>query len=365
MKGSQLGATESGNNWIGFIITHSPGPTLMVQPTVEVAKRVSKQRLGPLIDATPVLRERVAAHRSRDSGNTIFVKEFRGGLLILTGANSGAGLRSMPIRYLFCDEIDEYPGDVDDQGDPVSLAEERTATFSRRKIFLVSTPTIRGLSRIEREFLASDQRRYFVPCPECGHFDWIRWENIRWEPGQPETARLACLECGSLIEERHKADMLARGEWRALKPGPGRSVGFHLSALYSPLGWRSWAEVARKFLEVKDDVARFKTWWNTVLGETWEERGEGAEPEAVLERVERYPAEVPAGVGVLVGSVDVQGDRLEAQVKGFGAAEESWLVAYTQIHGDPAQEKVWLDLDRFLRREFLHESGQRVKSLTL
>jgi phage terminase large subunit GpA-like protein len=361
MKGAQIGGTECGNNWIGYVIHHAPAPILVVQPTVEVAKRVSKQRIAPMIESTPALRERVKEARAKDSGNTTFVKEFDGGLLIMTGANSGAGLRSMPIRYLFMDEVDEYPGDVDGQGDPVALAEKRTTTFSRRKVFLVSTPTIKGLSRIEREFLASDQRHYFVPCPHCGHMDWIRWENIRWSERQPETASLVCIACGAFIEERHKIDMLARGEWRATAPSSRLTAGFHLSSLYSPLGWKSWTECVAEFLEVKEDPFRLKTWVNTVLGETWEERGDSVEPDAVLARIERYPAEVPRGVGILVASVDVQGDRLECKVKGYGAGEESWLIAVTQFHGDPGTTPVWFELDRFLQQTFTHESGQKLK----
>jgi len=230
MKGAQIGGTEIGFNWLGFIIHHCPGPALMVQPTVEIAKRVSKQRLAPSIEETPVLRERVAEARSRDSGNTMFVKEFPGGLLILTGANSAVGLRSMPIRYLFMDEVDGYPGDVDGEGDPVSLAEKRTDTFSRKKIFMVSTPKIKGFSRIESEYLSTDQRRYFVPCPHCGNYDWIRWPNIQWEEGLPDTARLLCESCGSLIEERHKTWMLERGQWKATAERNGRTAGFIRSA---------------------------------------------------------------------------------------------------------------------------------------
>jgi phage terminase large subunit GpA-like protein len=361
MKGAQIGATECGNNWLGYLIHHAPAPTLYVEPTVEVAKRVSKQRIAPMIEATPALRGRVAASRSRDSGNTMFVKEFEGGLLIITGANSGSGLRSMPIRNLFMDEVDEYPGDVDGQGDPVSLAEKRTTTFARRKVFLVSTPTIKGLSRIEREFLASDQRRYFVPCPHCAHMDWIRWPNIRWEDRKPETAKLYCECCGGLIEERHKTRMLERGEWRPTAEGDGQTVGFHLSGLYSPLGWKSWKECVQEFIQAKDDPFRLKTWINTVLGESWEERGDSVEPDHVLARAEHYPAEVPNGVGILVAGVDVQGDRLEAAVHGFGAGEESWLIAWTQIHGDPGRDETWRELDRFLfTQKFEHESRQKV-----
>lgn len=361
MKGAQVGGTECGNNWIGYVIHHAPAPMLMVQPTVEVAKRVSKQRIAPMIEATPALRERVAESRSRDSGNTTFVKEFDGGLLIMTGANSGAGLRSMPIRYLFMDEVDEYPGDVDHQGDPVLLAEKRTTTFARRKVLLVSTPTLKGLSRIERAFLASDQRRYFVPCPDCGHMDWIRWENIRWTERDASSAQLACLGCGVLIDEHHKHAMLARGEWRATAAGDGQTAGYHLSGLYSPLGWKSWAECVAEFLSAKDDPSELKGWVNTVLGETWEERGDSVEPEGILARAERFAAEVPNGVGVLVAAVDVQADRLECKVKGYGSAEESWLIALTQFHGDPSRSQVWFELNQFLRTEFTHASGQKLR----
>ncbi|HEY6110563.1 MAG TPA: phage terminase large subunit family protein [Gemmatimonadales bacterium] len=357
MKGAQVGATECGNNWIGYVIHHAPAPFLMVTPTVELAKRASKQRIAPMIEATPVLRERVSPSRARDAGNTTFVKEFDGGLLILTGANSGAGLRSMPIRDLFCDEVDEYPGDVDAQGDPVSLAEKRTITFARRKIFLVSTPTLKGLSRIEREFEASDQRRYYVPCPFCGHMDWIRWENIRFEEHQPKTARLACTACNALIEERHKTDMLAGGVWRAT--AQSETAGFHLSGLYSPLGWKSWAECVEELLSSKDDRHRLKTWINTVLGETWEELGDSIDVGSLAARREVYPAEVPDGVGALVAAVDVQGDRLEVTVKGYGHAEESWLIAWTQLYGDPGLEEVWRELDAFLGQPWTCASGQQ------
>lgn len=163
MAGAQVGKSETGNNWLGYVIHHAPGPMLLVQPTVDTAKRFSKQRLAPMIEETPILHERIAANASRDGGNSMMTKEFQGGVLIITGANSAAGLRSMPVRYLFLDEVDAYPSDVDGEGDPVQLAEKRTTTFSRRKVYLCSTPTIKDVSRIEREFNASDQRRYFVP----------------------------------------------------------------------------------------------------------------------------------------------------------------------------------------------------------
>lgn len=170
MKGAQIGGTEAGNNWVGYIIDQASGPMLVVQPTVEMGKRWSKGRLAPLIEDTLCLRGKVKAPRSRDSGNTVQSKEFPGGIVVITGANSAVGLRSMPVRYLFLDEVDAYPPDADSEGDPLTLAIQRTATFARRKIFIVSTPTIKGLSRIEKEFEETDQRYFFVPCPFYGHF---------------------------------------------------------------------------------------------------------------------------------------------------------------------------------------------------
>lgn len=209
MKAAQVGATEAGNNWIGFAIHQAPGPMLAVQPTVELAKRNSRQRIDPLIDESPELRERVKPARSRDAGNTMLSKEFAGGILIMTGANSAVGLRSTPARYIFLDEVDAYPASADEEGDPVTLAEARSLTFAhRRKVFLVSTPTIRGLSRIEREFEASDQRRFFVPCPHCQQMQWLKFERLRWQKGRPETAEYHCEGCETPIAEHHKTAML-------------------------------------------------------------------------------------------------------------------------------------------------------------
>ena len=170
MKAAQVGATEGANCFIGFVIHQAPGPMLAVQPTVELAKRNSRQRIDPLIEESAALRSLVRPARSRDSGNTMLSKEFAGGILIMTGANSAVGLRSIPARYILLDEVDAYPASADEEGDPVTLAEARSLTIAhRRKVLLISTPTVRGFSRIERECDASDQRRYFVPCPHCGH----------------------------------------------------------------------------------------------------------------------------------------------------------------------------------------------------
>lgn len=363
MAGAQLGKSETGNNWLGYVMHHAPGPMLLVQPTVDTAKRFSKQRLAPMIEETRVLRDLVAANVSREGGNSMMTKEFTGGVLIITGANSAAGLRSMPIRYLFLDEVDAYPADVDGEGDPVQLAEKRTTTFARRKVFLCSTPTIKDVSRIEREFLTSDQRRYFVPCPHCGHKQWLRWAQIKWHDDDPQTAAYACEECGVLIEERYKSEMLAAGEWRPTAASDGRTAGFHLSSLYSPLGWKSWAEIVGEFLAAKADAALLKTFVNTVLGETWEEDYSAKLGAGDLQqRVEFYQAGVaPARALAVTAGVDVQDNRLAITLYGWGRDEESWVIDHMEIFGDPAQTKVWTQLDEVLLKPVAHELAEPIK----
>src|SRR4051812_16970529 len=223
MKGAQIGGTECGNNFLGYVIHHAPGPIMSIQPTVEMAKRNSKQRIDPLIEESPVLRNLVQSPRSRDSGNTILSKEFAGGILVMTGANSAVGLRSMAARYLFLDETDAYPADVGGEGDPIRLALARTRTFARRKVFLVSTPKITGASRIEAAYEDSDQRRYWVPCPHCAEFQVLRFAQLRWPPGEPQQAVYICEHCGARIENYQKHGMLAQGEWRASAPGPSKA----------------------------------------------------------------------------------------------------------------------------------------------
>jgi phage terminase large subunit GpA-like protein len=190
----------------------------------------------------------------------VLSKEFPGGILVMTGANSAVGLRSMPVRYLFLDEVDAYPPSADDEGDPVALAEARTRTFSwRRKVFLASTPTIKGLSRIEREYEASDQRRFFVPCPHCGARQYLKFERLRWDKGKPETTAYHCEGCERPIAEHHKTQMLVAGEWRPTAiPADTLSIGFHLSSLYSPVGWLSWERIAREWeaCQTSDEAKR-------------------------------------------------------------------------------------------------------------
>ncbi|HWR51682.1 MAG TPA: phage terminase large subunit family protein [Bryobacteraceae bacterium] len=361
MKGAQIGATESGNNWIGYIIHQAPGPMMAVQPTVEMAKRNSKQRIDPLIEESNVLRELVKDPRSRDSGNTILAKEFPGGVLVMTGANSAVGLRSMAARYLFLDEVDAYPGDVEGEGDPVNLASARTRTFARRKIFMCSTPKVTGTSRIEAAFEDSDQRHYWVPCPHCSGYQTLKFPQIRWPKGQPEHAVYICEHCDQEIHNYQKHWMLARGEWRAAAPGPGKAAGFHLSSLYSPVGWFSWGDAAGMFVAAQKNPALLQVFINTVLGQTWRIQGDAPEWQRLYDRREEYGiATIPKGGLFLTAGVDVQKDRIEVEVVAWGRGKESWSVDYQVLEGRTAEAAVWQKLTALLDTQYTMDAGGRL-----
>lgn len=362
IKGSQIGGTEVGINWASYVIDLAPAPMLIVQPTLQLAERFSKQRLAKSFNQMPVIQKKLGG-KSRDSGNTIFSKEFPGGMLMLGGANSAAALRSMPVKYLFCDEIDAYPADVEGEGDPLGLAIARTETFYWAKIFLNSTPTISGASKIELAYEDSDQRVFEIPCTECGEFQPIEWEFIKWEKdadGQPlaETAALCCRHCGCLIPESKKKQFLGRGKWRPTNPG-NKTPGFRLSSLYAPLGWYSWARAVKEFAKAQGNPDRLKTFVNTKLGQAWEEQGEKLEFTELEKRAERYPAQVPDGVLVITAAVDVQPDRLELEILGWGKNRESWLLEYRKIPGSYENQETWKMLDGALAKVWTNRHGQR------
>ena len=256
-----------------------------------------------------------------------------------------------------------YPLDVEGEGDAISLAEARTRTFARRKIFIVSTPTISGVSAIEREYEASDQQRYFVPCPHCAHRQWLRFEQLRWDKGHAETAAYICESCDTAILEHHKTWMLEHGEWQAMVPEHGsKTAGFHLSSLYSPVGWRSWRDIAAAWEssvnKESGSAAAIKTFKNTELGETWVEEGEAPDWQRLIERREDFLiGTVPLGGLLLVGGADVQKDRIEASVWAFGRGKECWLVEHRVLMGDTARDAVWKQLQAMLAETWTHESG--------
>lgn len=357
-KAAQIGWTEILNNVIGYHVHQDPAPMLLVQPTLEMAESWSKDRFAPMVRDTPALTERIADPKSRDSGNTLLHKKFTGGHLTVAGANSPSGLASRPIRIVLFDEVDRYPASAGTEGDPISLGRKRTATFWSRKVLAGSTPTIKGSSRIEAGFESGDQRFYFVPCPHCQEFQRLVWSQVKWPDGQPELAEYVCVACGAVLGDADKAEMLRAGEWRSTKPFAG-IASFHISELYSP--WSTWSEMAVAFLQAKRFPETLQTWINTALGETYEERGEQVEAVGLAGRRENYTAQsIPQQTLLLTAGVDVQDDRLEITVVGYGRDEEMWVVEHGVLRGDPGSDSLWNDLDGYLSRKRETEDGRNL-----
>lgn len=358
MTGAQIGKTEIINNIVGYHIHQDPAPMLIVQPTLEMAKAWSQERLAPMLRDTEALSSLIADPRARDSGNTMLHKVFNGGHLSIAGANSPAGLASRPIRIVLCDEVDRYPVSAGSEGDPVSLAKKRATTFWNRKIILVSTPTEKGASRIEAAYQESDQRKYFVPCEDCGEEQFLKWAQVHWENGNPYSASYACEHCGSLWDDAARFRAIKKGRWVATSETSSKVAGFHLNGLYSP--WTPLYEAVSDFINSKRDPMRLKTWVNTFLGETWEEQGEQIDEIDLMERCENWGDQIPDEVLLITAGVDVQDDRLEVEIVGWGRGEESWSLAYETMYGDPSSAELWNRLDILLQKKFDHPRGEMV-----
>lgn len=362
MKGSQVGATECGNNWMGYVIHLAPGPMLVVQPTEQMAKRNSKQRIAPLIQDSPILRTLVRSAKERDSGNTILAKEFLGGILVLAGANSATQLRSMAAKYLFLDEVDAYPPNLDREGEPCDLAIARTSNFREKKILIASTPTVAGRSRIETFFAQSDQNFFYLPCPRCGRFITLLPEQLSWSLTRTHEAAYRCQECEKEIFDHEKTEMLAAGEWRTTAVGDGVTRGFHLSSFYSPVGWLSWTQIVRMQEKAQSSPEKLQTFYNTVLGIPWADQGEVPDVDRLFERAEHYAiGEVPEGGLVLTAGVDVQRDRLEIEVVAWGRDRQSWSVDYRIYEGNTNQPQVWQNAAQLLDEDFPSAYGGNLR----
>ena len=362
-KGTQVGATEIMNNICGFFIDQDPSPILVIQPTIELAETWSKDRLAPMLRDTPVLRSKVHEAKTRDSDNTLRQKVFPGGRLSIVGANAPTGLAARPIRVVMADEVDRYPVSAGSEGDPLKLGQKRQQTFWNRKTVIGSTPVLKETSVIEREWLRSDQRHYHVPCPHCSSFQPLTWSNIRWdkdENGQhlEHTAHYVCAHCGALWNDVERWDAIRRGQWVAANPQPG-IAGFHIPQWLSP--WVTLREIVHEFLTaVKTrDPGLLQIWTNTVAGETWEESSESVEGAPLYSRCENYGYhDLPDAVRMLSAGVDVQSNRLEVQIIGWGALEEAWVARVEALHGDPAQPHLWQQLDQLLLEKYRTARGR-------
>ena len=366
MVASQLMKTQIALNWIGALIHMSPSNILTLLPSLALAKRVSA-RIGKTINVTPELKSRVAASRSRDARNTMDTKEFEGGTLYATTAGSASNLAELAAKYIYGDEIDRWDVDVDEEGDPIELAETRGSTFGRNaKFYFSSSPTIKGASRIADLFETSDQRHYYVPCPTCGHMQVLEWERLLYS-ADFQTVHYKCSspDCDVLIEEHHKGEMLTKGEWRSHAKGDGETVGFHLNALYAPLGWTSWSDLAKQYEKAKraqdrGDLEPMQVFYNTRLAKVWDSAVEQTKAEVLQARAlqEDYVlGTLPVGALALTASVDVQANRLELMVMAWGTGMERWVVDHQVIPGDPADERTWSLLDERLKVRYRHPCG--------
>ena len=354
MTSAQIGKTEILNNILAYFVHQDPSPILFIQPTLEMSEAWSKDRLSPMIRDTEALGGLFKDSKTRNSDNTLLHKKFTGGHLTMAGANSPSSLASRPIRIVLLDEEDRYPASAGAEGDPGSLAQKRTTTFWNRLLVSASTPTIEGESKIDARYQQSDMRRFHVPCPECKKFQVLCWAQLKFDKQKPEATYYECEHCQTHLHESDKLWMLARGEWWPSAPFKG-VAGFHISELYSP--WVRWSEMVISFLKAKRLPETLKVWVNTSLGETWKEATEGIDASGLLGRKENWGRVAPAGVVVITAGVDVQGDRLEAEVIGWGVGQESWSLQYHVIHGDPAQNKVWEDLDKVLGQTLQRADG--------
>lgn len=363
MSAAQIGKTDGFIlNPIGYFMHYDPSPIMVLQPTIQMGEAFSKDRLSPMIRDTPILRERVN-DKARNSGNTILQKIFPGGHVTIVGANSPSSLASRPIRILLADEIDRYPATAGNEGDPLLLAGKRLTTFWNKKEVDVSTPTIKGLSRIEVEYEHSTQEEWNVPCPACGELSPLEWANVVFDRNNLDEINYTCPHCGAVSSETEWKEHFGGGKFIAAFPE--RKVrGFHLNALASM--FVEWREIVQKFITANDEkkkgnIELLKVWTNTEMGQTWEEEGEQVETDDLYKRREKYNCEVPEEVLVLTAGVDVQDDRFEVEVVGWGVDKESWGIKYQAIYGDLKLKPVWNELDTFLSQTFTTADGRRLK----
>lgn len=352
MSSAQVGKTEILNNIIGYFMDYDPSPILLLQPTLEMAEAYSKDRLAPMLRDTPALSNKIGDAKARNSGNTLLHKTFPGGHITMAGANSPSSLASRPIRILLADEVDRYPASAGTEGDPVNLAAKRTTTFWNKKKVYVSTPTEKGISRIEKEYEDSTKEQWCLPCPVCGKYQPLTWPQIKFED-----VTMECNFCRERCTEHEWKS--GKGKWIPQNIyANGKKRGFHLNALASP--WESWSNIIKEFLDAKrKGKDTLKVFINTFLGESWEDQdGEIDEIDSLKGRRFEYKCEVPSRVLVLTAGVDVQDDRLEVEVVGWGLSKISWGIQYKIFYGDPGQQAVWNQLDTYLSKTFYYESKE-------
>ena len=366
---SQVGKSEALNNIIAFIIDQDPGSILLIEPTNGDAKEYSKLRIAPMIRDTPRLKKKVAQTLRGDTGNTIMQKSYPGGIITMCGSTEAHALASKPIRYVLGDERDRWAVEAGKEGDPWLLAMARQTTFYNAKSYECSTPTVKGYSPIEKAFNSGTQERWCSKCPQCGEYHNIRWQDIRYKfetvEVNHETTYIVkevyyvCPECGGISYEHEMKR--ADAQWIADNPEAiaNGTRSFWLNAFCSP--WVSWESIVTKYLEARNDTNKLKVVYNTLFGELWEDRGGLADEDDYLARREEYKAELPDGVLVLTAGVDVQDDRLEYEVVGWGLRKENWGIRRGQLMGKPDDPSLWERLDDILQHQYSFADGKTLR----
>ncbi len=366
---SQVGKTEIELNMLGYVIDIDPGPILFIMPSLDNAQDLSKRRISAMIRDTKPLKQKVSESKSKDGRNTVLKKQFPGGMLTITGANSPASLASIPARYVFGDERDRWPASAGSEGDPWMLAEARTTTFFNAKLVEVSTPTIKGASAIETSYDLGTRERWCHCCKDCGEYNDITFSNIKFEYDTKKikgkkhyivkSVWYICPTCGCTLTENEVKK--APSKWIAENEDAyNQGVrSFWINAFVSP--WMQWNKIVLKFLQAKDDPERLKVVYNTVFGELWEERGDIEDEDVLIQRREEYAAELPEGVLVLTCGVDTQDDRIEYEVVGHGHYGETWGIRKGFITGRPDTKEVWSRLDSVLDKTYKFKDGTGLK----
>ena len=343
IKPTQVGGTECLQNMAGYIIQQDPAPTMIVYPTDKLAESISENRLQPMIKAAPTLKKRFLENESSK-----LELQFDGMYLTLAGSNSPSSLASKAIRFLFLDEVDKYPGASKKEADPISLARERTKTFHNRKIFITSTPTLKTGHIWKAKEDADIEKHFFVPCPHCGEYIEFKWKQVHFpkEEGmsladRAEFASYVCQECGCVITDQDKPDMLRLGEWRTVKQNTKfvRKVAFWMNTLYSP--FVRFSEVVKEFLKSKDDPEQLQNFVNSWLAEPWEDTKLKTNADLVMERQTEYEElVVPDWAKMLTGGVDVQENCLYWTIRAWGSYLTSQNIAHGQAFSFQEVERV-------------------------
>lgn len=354
VKPTQVGGTEALLNMMGYVIQQDPSPTMVVYPSDDLAESVVVNRIHPMLRASESLRS-----RWHENESTKLELQFDGMYLNLVGSNSPSKLASKPIRFLFLDEVDKYPGASKKEADPISLARERTKTFRNKKIFMTSTPTLKTGHIWKALEDADEERHFFVPCPHCGKYIELRFAQIKFpdEEGmtyadRAEFATYVCQECGCVITDQNKAQMLRYGEWRTTRKETQfpRKVAFWMNTLYSP--FVRFSEVAKAFLTSKDDPDMFQNFTNSWLAEPWEDTKLKTNADLVLERQTELPEfTVPKWAKLLTAGVDVQETSIYYTIRAWG----NYLTSQNITHG---QVYSFAEIEHIMNLQYVREAGE-------